>query len=288
MKRTLSALKLGLVLTGLALSMLIIGGCGKSSESEVKAPKVGVNVDRGNVIRGSGNVVTVDRAVNGFKRVSLTGVGDVIVKQGETESLTVEADDNLMAYVQAEVNNGTLVLGFSDEVRQKDVKPSTTIKFHVTMQDVTDLALYGVGDIVASALDTERLGIALYGVGDIEVSALNSERLEIALYGVGDVNISSLTAKELRTTLNGTGNVNMAGQVVAQGVFLNGTGDVRAPKLQSQEATVEVNGTGNVSVWATEVLDVRIIGPSTVEYYGDPRVTKNISLVGRLVSRGNP
>ena len=60
----------GSILMSLILSVLIVSGCG---------------------IRGSVDVVTEDRGVSDFDRVSLTGAGKVIVTQGEKESLTVEA-----------------------------------------------------------------------------------------------------------------------------------------------------------------------------------------------------
>lgn len=104
----------------------------------------------------------------------------------------------------------------------------------------------------------------------------------------GDVRIGSLTVEELAVYLNGAGNVEVAGQVVEQGVFFNGFGVYRAAKLESQRAVVEVNGAGSVTLWVTDTLDVRISGAGNVEYYGDPEVTKNISIVGRLVSLDNP
>ena len=155
------------------------------------------------------------------------------------------------------------------------------------MREVIGLDVSGVGDINWSSLDTDHLEIVITGVGDIIAPSLDTDRLEIVIGGVGDVNIGSLTADELVIYINGVGDVVLAGQVVEQGVYLNGAGDYLAAKLESQTAIVEANGAGNATVWATDTLDVRISGPSTVEYYGDPQVTKNISIVGRLVSLGN-
>ena len=52
--------------------------------------------DSGETITGSGNVVTENRPVSGFDGVSHTGIGRVIITQGEEESLTIEADDNIL------------------------------------------------------------------------------------------------------------------------------------------------------------------------------------------------
>ena len=69
------------------------------------------------VIKGSGNVITESREVSGFNGVSHTGIGRVTITQGDTESLTIQADDNLMEYITSEVKNDTLELGFDENVR---------------------------------------------------------------------------------------------------------------------------------------------------------------------------
>ena len=278
---------LGIVLI---LSALIVSGCGTTTkvtvdvpgvevavdvpdvEVQVKVPDVEVDVDvpdvkATDVIHGSGNVVTENRPVSDFNRVSLTGVGEVIITQGEEESLTVEADDNLMRYIKTEVKFGTLILGFTDEVKNKNIRPSEQIKFNLSVKDISGLDISGAGDVNAASLDTDRL--------------------EIVVGGAADVSISSLTAEGLVVHLNGAGNVELAGQVAQQNVEINGFGAYHAAKLESQTAIVEVNGAGSATLWATDTLDVRIPGAGSVAYYGSPSVTKKITGVGMIISRGN-
>jgi hypothetical protein len=205
--------------------------------------------------------------VSDFNRVALTGIGKVIITQGEEESLTVEADDSLMPYIKTKVENGTLILGFSDEVKNKTVRPSEGIKFHLSVKQVAGLDLRGAGNINASSLDADRL--------------------EIVVGGAGDINIGSLTAKKLVVRIRGAGDAELAGKVVEQDVEINGAGDYGAGKLNSQTAIVVVSGAGDATVWATDTLDVRISGVGSVEYYGSPSVTQNISRLGKLISLGN-
>ena len=61
----------------------------------------------------------------------------------------------------------------------------------------------------------------------------------------------------------------------------------QAAGLESGRAIVEVSGAGAATVWATETLDVRSSGAGSMEYYGHPSITQNVSLVGRLVNRGD-
>jgi len=281
MKKITSFFGFGFILVGLLTSMLMVSGCGAIGE-------IDVNVDARDTIKGSGDVITEEREVSDFDRLSLAGAGDVIITQSGKETLTVEADDNLMPYIMSKVRSGTLVLGFTDAVKGKNVRPSKKIRFHLQVKELRGLDLLGAGDILMSSVDAERLEILLAGAGDIEASSASVDRLEISLAGAGDVRIDSLDAEALVIHLDGAGDVEVAGRVVEQGIFVNGVGNYRAGELESQTTTVEVNGVGDATVWATDTLDVRINGPSTVKYYGSPQVTRNIDRVGRLVSLGNP
>jgi hypothetical protein len=304
MKGKLSTLVFVLILISLILSALIVSGCGTTKKVdmdvpnvEVDVPNVKVNVDVPNVkvdvpnvkvnvdvpnvevdvdvpnveatdvIHSSGNMVIEYKPVGDFNRLSLTGVGEVIITQGEQESLTVRADANLMPYIKAEVKNGTLILGFTDEVKNKHIRPTERIKFNLSVKDIT--------------------GLDVSGAGDVNVASLDTDRLEILVGGAGDISISSLTAEELVVHLNGAGRVELAGQVAEQNIKINGFGAYQAAKLESQTAIVGVNGAGSATLWATDTLDVRIPGAGSVTYYGNPSVTKKITGVGTVISRGN-
>ena len=51
---------------------------------------------------GSGNVVKETREARDFDSVSLTGIGALIIQQTGEESLTIEADDNILPLLTSE------------------------------------------------------------------------------------------------------------------------------------------------------------------------------------------
>jgi hypothetical protein len=216
-------------------------------------------------IKGSGNVVTEERDVSGFDRVALSGFGEVIITQGDKESLTVETDDNLMRYIETEVRGGTLELGFTDD----DIllRPSKSIIFRLSVIDLT-------------ALDSS-------GAGLFEIDELDADRLGVTLSGAGDIRMDSLSANDLVITVSGAGNIKVAGQVKTQEVNLKALGNYNAPDLESQAATVRISGAGSASIWVHDTLDVTISGAGNVDYYGSPEVSKNISGVGKVTSQGD-
>jgi hypothetical protein len=216
-------------------------------------------------IEGSGNMVTEERDVSGFDSVALSGFGEVIITQGDKESLTVETDDNLMQYIETQVRDGTLELGFTDD----DIlpRPSKSIIFRLSVIDLT-------------ALDSS-------GAGRFEMDELDADRLEVTLSGAGDIRMDSLTATDLAVTVSGAGNIELAGEVETQEVNLDGLGNYNASDLESQAATVRISGAGSASIWVHDTLDVTISEAGNVDYYGSPEVSKNISGVGKVTSQGD-
>ena len=62
-------------------------------------------------IRGTGDITSETREVSGFSAVNLAGIGNVVVDYGEQESLRIEAEDNLLPYLESKVEGDTLTLG---------------------------------------------------------------------------------------------------------------------------------------------------------------------------------
>ena len=280
----LSGLAWGAILT---LGRSVVSGRGASGSGvTVVVPSVDVSWNTRDRVRGSGDVVTKDVPVRDFDRVSLAGIGDVIVTQGETESLTIETDDNILPYIETEVRNGTLVIGLTEEARDKNLSP-TMLLFHVSMKEVAGLDLSGAGDISAGSLDTDHLRIDLGGAGDVNIDALDAQSLTVNIGGAGSINVDALNAEESTVHLSGAGDIALAGQVERQGVFLNGAGNYRCGELESQRANVELTGAGNATVWATETLDVTIRGIGSIRYYGNPYVDAHQYGLGTLRRMGD-
>ncbi|MBM3135496.1 MAG: DUF2807 domain-containing protein [Chloroflexi bacterium] len=216
---------------------------------------------------GSGKVITETRDVRNFSALSLTVVGDLTIVQGPTEALTIEAEDNILPHIKAEVRNGTLFIRFDRQNWQDRFQPTKPIKFNLALKNLTAVESSGAESIKSASLKTNRLRLTLNGAGNVKI-----ERLE---------------ADEIVTVVNGASNVDLAGQVTRQEVTLNGLGSYRAGDLNSQIAKIAVNGAGGATLWVREGLDVRITGVGGVNYYGNPTVTKDITGVGAFRSLGN-
>lgn len=237
------------------------------------------------IITGSGKIITEERAVSGFQGVKMTAYGNLNISQGETESLVIQGDDNIVAHMITEVINGTLVIRFDDNYGNI-YKTTETMEFDLVVKDLDQLDFSGAGKISVDDLNVETLVISLSGAGDINIDALETQTLSVRLSGAGDIEVDDLTADNLTVTLSGAGNFHLSGSANNQSITLSGVGNFNAEDLESLTASVTLTGAGNASVWVKESLIVKISGAGSVNYYGDPTISQDVTGVGGINKRG--
>lgn len=214
-------------------------------------------------VRGTGSLAAEERRVSGFDAVELSGLGNLVIEQGDKESLEITAEENLLPYLESRVIGGTLQLRVREFV---SLQPIKEITYRLSVVDLGSIKTSGLGDISISALDTGRLKAEISGSGKITIEDLQADEIDVKISGLGDINLS--------------------GQVDTQRVEISGAGNYQARNLESESADVRISGAGNATVWALEKLDVRLSGAGMIEYYGSPVISSEISGMGQLKSAG--
>lgn len=209
-------------------------------------------------VNGSGHVISETRTVTGFDRVSIAGTGELTVVQGDQESLTIEAEDNLLPFLRAEVTNGRLAIG----PHNVNVHPTRTIRYQLQVKTLRDIDLSGAIRAEASQIKTDRLGLGISGAGK--------------------VTIAHLEAGTLTTRISGSGTMIVAGRVDKQEINISGSGNHQARELKSAKADVNISGSGRASLWVTEFIKAHISGSGNVDYHGSPSVDSHVSGSGRI------
>jgi hypothetical protein len=254
-------------------------------------------------VNGSGTVTTEERTVSGFNEVVLKSIGNVVITHGDTESLTIKADDNILPYITTEVVDGRLEIGSKPNI---NLVPSHSIDYILTVKSLSAITLSGFGNINADSLDGTNLAVKLTGSGDININELSGDTFALDLTGFGnvdlakvsatnttlnltgsgDIGIPALTATKLALTISGFGNATLAGTTDNQVVSLTGSGDYRGGDLQSKTGKVTISGFGNATAWTTDTIDITITGSGNVEYYGSPVVNTTLTGMGKINSLG--
>jgi hypothetical protein len=219
------------------------------------------------IANGSGKVISQQRQVSGFSKVSLSGIGQLIISQGSTESLTIDAEDNVLPQITTSVVGDTLHIDFKNDNFRDNVIPTKPIIYHLAVKNLNSIQISGAGSVDATNLTSDNLSVSSSGAGSIHLLAINAQSVTSEISGVGGVELS--------------------GKVTSQSINISGSGSYNAPDLESQNATVVISGAGGATVWAKTSLNVTVSGAGSVNYYDSPTITKNISGVGSVVSRGN-
>ena len=248
------------------------------------ASVLGCSADLGDwgfqMVTGDGNVVSEDRDVSGFSSVALAGWGKLHIETGETEALRIEADQNLLEYIETDVEDGQLEIRHR---RRTVLRPGATIHYYLTVRTLEAVRVSGAGDVDVPDLSGSRFAVRISGAGNVDIAALEAEGLDVDITGAGSVHVENLNADRLEVEISGAGDFSvLAGEVRVQEIGISGGGNYQAKDLQSSETEVRLSGLGNATVRVSERLQVNISGAGSVRYLGSPTIEKNVSGIGNV------
>jgi hypothetical protein len=240
----------------LALALCALQGACQHSDDE--AAKPGAQAQGGASSKQ-------EHALAHFTGLALDIPGDAQLRFGETESITIEGPDSVLAQIETPVEKGTL------QIRTKS-------KGAV-------LPAHAVTIIVQAKKGLEHLSLG--GTGSITAIALPGETLDINVGGSGSISAKGIEAQSVSINIGGTGSVSTAGNTRGLSVAIGGAGNVDAANLKSSKASVNIGGAGKASMWANDDLDVTIAGLGDVSYYGNPTLSKTVVGAGTIKRLGD-
>ncbi len=215
---------------------------------------------------GSGNVVTESRKVNDFQAVEVSYPAQVFISQGNTVSVKIEAEDNVLPGLRTEIKNGKLDI-FYRSVNGKRVNPRKPVKITIVVKDLSEVDFSSAGELTIQGLETDSLDVSLSGAGNLE--------------------FDNILVQDLAVNLSGAGSMSASGTADDLDLSISGFGDFKGSDLHGKTARVDISGAGSATVWVDDELTAEISGAGSVNYYGAASVTKQINGVGGVKSLGS-
>lgn len=207
---------------------------------------------------GSGNVTNETRNASNFNQIDLNGAGEIILTQGNNESVIIEAEDGLMPYITTGVNNKKLSINFNAGMPV----PTKPVKIYITVKDLNTINIAGAGKINSELLKVRDL--------------------TLSINGAGEANLNGLNANSFKSTISGSGKITASGSASNQNINIEGSGEYNAKNLTSKTTSISIDGAGKATVNVLNNLDVLITGSGTVDYIGSPKVTQKINGAGNV------
>jgi hypothetical protein len=185
-------------------------------------------------IKGSGKIVTKEISVSSFDQLSVSGVFNVLLTQGNKEEVRIEADDNLQDLFEVKNDGSKLNIGMKKDINfDGEVK----LKVYVTFKKLKSMDLKTVGNISSEA-------------------NLNFDDLDISNKSVGSVDLK-MTAQTLNVDNKSVGNVKLNGKAQSAVIKNKGVGSVQAGDFVVEKMNIENNGVGSATVNATKEIIVK-------------------------------
>lgn len=213
----------------------------------------------------SGNIITENRQVSGFHAVAIDYPAVIVIRQGAAEGLTIVADDDVVADIRTEVDDGTLRIR-----RQREgapwINPTQPARITILVKDLGE--------------------IDFNSAGTVTVESLSGDSLDLEADGAGTLTLNGLELTSLRVRMSGAGSLNLSGSAGELDVEMSGFGSLKAGDLKADRATVTISGAGSAVVWVESNLRAEISGAGSISYYGDPDVNQSVNGLGSVKSLG--
>lgn len=239
---------------------------------------------------GNDKVTHELRPVGKLSALEVSGPIRVDVVVGESASLDIETDSNLLPLVHSDTAGDTLRLWVDGAVRS-----SKGIRVIYRVPQLRELNATGSSRIAVSGLAGGKLAViskgsapiqlagrvstldlSQHGSGGVNATALSSETVNASLNGSGRVSLGQVRGAALSAQLRGSGAVSASGSVRKLDVQLSGSGNVQFDGLDSDVADLVSNGSGSIAAAVGQTLVAHNNGSGWITVRGNP-AQRNIS-----------
>lgn len=210
-------------------------------------------------IKGNGEVVSEDRTISSnFSEIIVQQGIQVYLTQGNSTSLKIEADENILDILRTEVKNNQLKIYFD-----KNVYKASSKNVYVTANNITKIETSsGAAVKTENTIDTKSLNLD------------SSSGSYIKIYVNAD-NISSSSS-------SGAG-IHIYGKSKQFSASASSGSSIDADKLETINTTAQASSGANINVNVTGKLTANASSGGDIDYEGSPtQVNKNTSSGGSI------
>lgn len=198
---------------------------------------------------GSGNIVSESRSTGDFSKISAGGPFEVIVKKGPSCQVRVEADDNIIKYIETRVSGSTL------KIKTQGLHNFSSVHMiiYVTAPQVEA--------INASASASVKAEDILESNGQIAFNASSSGEIDAVV-----------NAPAVEADVSSGATINISGRTREYRARASSGGEIRSWDLLSENTTVNSSSGASADVHASVNLDARASSGASVTYRGNASV----------------
>lgn len=215
-----------------------------------------VNAQRGKKIKGNGNVVTIERQTGDYDGIAIGGFYEVELVDGAEGKITMTGEDNILEYIETEINGGTLTIKSRNNTQ---LRPSLGKKVFISVpvEEIDAVRLSGSGTLRSSA-------------------ALKSDDFKVHTSGSRNAELS-VEANAVTVISSGSSNIALTGTAESLDITASGSSNLNAFELIADRVDIRSSGSSNMRITANKSMESRSSGSSNIMYRGNPNKIHNKS-----------
>jgi Putative auto-transporter adhesin, head GIN domain len=194
----------------------------------------------GNRMKGSGTMKTEKRELAAFKGIETGGAFNLEITCQKPQSVEIQADDNLLPLVEAEVRDGVLHVDTKENYHSNKL-----ITLRISVPDLNHVTIAGAGNVHITGIkndkfevsatgaakmqlsgETKSVSIDNSGAGLIDAHDLRAPKADVKLSGAGQVEVYA--SDQLDVSISGVGRVKYSGQPKVVNKNISGIGTISA------------------------------------------------------------
>jgi len=199
-------------------------------------------------IKGNGNVVEEERQQSDFDEIKVSRGMNVYISIGDDYKVVVKADENLLEYIETEVDGDALVIRSNANIRNAKSKA-----VYVTLPEL---------EVVKATAGSNVYSENTLEVTDIDVAASAGANIKLAL-AADHVNASSAAGS----------NIFLEGKANSINAKANSGSNIKAGDLKCRKAELKVNSGANIWAFTSESLAAKASSGGNIFYAGQPSET---------------
>ncbi|MEZ5103845.1 MAG: head GIN domain-containing protein [Draconibacterium sp.] len=210
-------------------------------------------------IRGNGISATDGRPASNFTKITSSGSFDVHITKGDQYEVIVNAESNILQYIDTRVSGNTLHI---DIRGVHNIRNRLPMEVYVTTPYMESVKQSGSGLITTDYFDPENFEVVISGSGVIS---------------------TAVETNQINATISGSGKLNITGEANRVDYTVSGSGRIDSYELTTDDCYAKISGSGSIYVNAIDFIRASISGSGNVYYYGEPALETHISGSGKVV-----
>lgn len=217
----------------------------------------------GNAIEGSGNVTSIKKNFDGFKKIKIANACKANIGSDKNYHVEIRIDDNIAKYLIAKKDGDTLKISLESGRHYRDM----TFEANVTLPDLRGLNLSGASSARISGFSSGRDfrckvsgASALYG-------KMNTGKAFFDLSGASSAS-GTMNTEDAEFELSGASHLTLRGEGKDIKIDASGASSLDLGDFVTGNCDVNLSGASRATVNMNGRLDGSMSGASKLSYYG--------------------